>query len=93
MLRVMLVMNDGSLLTGRHQQHHTQILLKIEIKERGFLGFCKKHQTLAVSVILNFELHVYNNSLAPNLLPLAPIPLPLAPCSLPLAPIPLTPCP
>ena len=40
MLRRMLVMNGGSLLTGRHQQHHTQILLKIEIKERGFLGFC-----------------------------------------------------
>ena len=35
----MMVMNDGSLLTSRHQQHHTQILLKIEIKERVFMVF------------------------------------------------------
>ena len=37
----MIVMNDGSLLTIKHQQHHTQILLKIEIKERVFLVFVK----------------------------------------------------
>jgi len=39
MLRRMLMMNDGSLLTIMHQQHHAQILLKIEIKERVFLVF------------------------------------------------------
>jgi len=41
MLRRMLLMNDGSLLTIKHQQQHAQILLKIEIKERVFLVFVK----------------------------------------------------
>ena len=33
------MMNDGSLLMIRHQQYHTRILLKIEIKERVFTVF------------------------------------------------------
>ena len=41
MLRRMMVMNDGSLLTIKHQQHHAQILPKIEIKERVFKVFVK----------------------------------------------------
>ena len=33
------MMNDGSLLMIRHQQYHTRILLKIEIKESVFTVF------------------------------------------------------
>ena len=42
MLRVVLMMNDGSLLTIKHQQYQTRILLKIEIKGSVFKVFVKK---------------------------------------------------
>jgi hypothetical protein len=75
MLRVGLVMADGSLLTGRQHQLHTQNLVKIEINERVFLVFVfitiYKHRGQVIRVNLrnpcsfffHFDMQIYEKFL------------------------------